>query len=135
MLIVVRFKSIPSQRAVGFVEMRLAGRMMERCLWHATTVGFQCASHVMSMRGLKETRAVLSATLVISATKVSFESLYLYGLLSPSQDGPLCYKMVGKRGMCKDSMSFDVMLYQPNDPGLLIHLLDFVCMPLLMDPS
>lgn len=71
MVVVLRFKNIRHRRAVGFVEMRLERRRMERCLWRATTVGSQCASHVMSMRGVKGTRAVLSATPAISATKVS----------------------------------------------------------------
>lgn len=101
LLIVVRFKSIPSQRAVGFVEMRLAGRMMERCLWHATTVVSQCASHVMTMRGVKGTSAVLSATPVISATKVSFKSLYLYGLLHLKMDLFVIIKWLVRKACAK----------------------------------
>jgi len=60
------------QKHVVFVVMRLDIRKMEKCLWLVMCVDFLCVDHVMSMRGVKGTRAVLNATLAISATKVSF---------------------------------------------------------------
>lgn len=43
---------------------------MDRYLWLVVFVGFQFAGLVMSMREVRETSAVLSATLAISVTKV-----------------------------------------------------------------
>jgi len=50
---------------------------MENCLWLVMCVDFLCVDHVMSMRGVKGTRAVLNAALAISATKVSLVPCFI----------------------------------------------------------
>lgn len=56
---------------VEFVAMRLDTWKMGSCLWLVMCVDFLFVDRVMNMRGVKGTRAVLNATLAISATKVS----------------------------------------------------------------
>lgn len=52
--------------------MRLDTKKMGSCLWHVMFAASQFVGLVMTMKGVKATRAALSATLVISVKKVTF---------------------------------------------------------------
>ena len=63
------------QKFAEFVAMRLDTKRMVSCLWRVMCAASPFAGLVMTMKGVKGTRAVLSATLAISAIRVSLIKL------------------------------------------------------------
>lgn len=59
------------QKLAEFVAMRLDIKKMGSCLWRVMCAASPFVGLVMTMKGVKGTRAVLSATLAISAKRVS----------------------------------------------------------------